>query len=110
MSAHTDSGNLAFKFCLLWRNFFGGDLFQVCAGTQCELEEVCMEEQRKVARKVNISTCFQVCKTEEKKLTHQMLLQVPKEVCRLSEEPTCHIIHKLLPQLKEHKTCNKVKI
>ena len=39
-----------------------------------------------------------------------MLLQVPREVCRLSEEPSCHIIHKLLPQLKEHKTCNKVKI
>ena len=91
-------------------------MFQVCAGTQCELEEVCREEQRKVARKVNISTCFQVCKTDRREeimrilLTHQMLLQVPKEDCRLSEEPTCHIIHKLLPQLKEHKTCNKVKI
>ena len=57
-----------FNFWLLWRNFFGGLLFQVCAGTQCELKEVCREEQRKVARKVNISTCFQVCKTEEKKL------------------------------------------
>ena len=28
-------------------------MFQVCAGTQCELKEVCREEQRKVARKVN---------------------------------------------------------
>ena len=37
------------------------------------------------------------------------LLQAPREVCRLSEEPTCQISHKLLPQLKEHKTCNKVK-
>ena len=41
-------------------------MFQVCAGTQCELEDVCREEQRKVARKVNISTCFQVCKQDRR--------------------------------------------
>ena len=48
-------------------------MFQVCAGNQCELEELCREEQRKVVRKVNISTCFQVCKTEEKKLNENLV-------------------------------------
>ena len=48
-------------------------MFQVCSGTQCELEELCREEQRKVVRKVNISACFQVCKTDQKKLNENLV-------------------------------------
>jgi len=57
---------------------------QVCGSRTCELEEVCREEQRKTIRKV------------------------PREMCRLKVEPKCHTTRKLVPQLKEHKTCNKV--
>ena len=54
---------------MLKKNIFEGDLFQVCAGNQCELEELCREEQRKVVRKVNISACFE----EEKKLIEDLV-------------------------------------
>ena len=31
-------------------------------------------------------------------------------MCRLSDQPICHVAHKLVPQLKEHKTCNQVRL